>query len=112
MLLEETTLNNIQATVAQAYIEFQESQVGNPETHIDGAEAYRNKLAEGEKASRELEEQSLRKVEQLPSGDGKITHSKRDDPHFRLVAQKIVPFILDLERQQQELDALLQRSRN
>jgi hypothetical protein len=103
LLPEEVTLNDIRGRMVEAGVDFEASQVRNADGSEKGATAYMDVLNKAVAEIGEWEEVIQNKTEQIPSGRGKATHPKPDDPYYRL-HQKAIGFIIDLRNRRDEME--------
>ena len=97
MLTEEITYNNICDRVVQA----------QHEGIIVRLEAWNKALDEMDR----LRDDLRTKAEQIPSGHGRGTHFRNDDPYYRL-SHKVNGFISEHRIKRNKLEALLKPSQN
>ena len=112
MLPEENTFNNIQATVAQARMDFQASVTGDAKERDQAAAICFEALNKAVVDVDNLEEVIQMQIEQVPAGRGKTTHPKRDDPYYRLLRKAVFPFIIELRHERDDLAGQLEQRCN
>ena len=116
-LPEEATFNEIQATVAQARLTYQTSEVGDAEARSEAAQAYLEVLEKAVTDGGEWEKAVDQEVEQMPTGytssRGRlpITHPKNGDPYKALLDQGR-PFLIELRKERDDLKEWVAQHRN
>lgn len=116
-LPEEVTFNTIQATIAQAKLDYQATEIGDAGMRREGAEAYFEVLDKGVAEGDAWEEAVDQKVEQVPTGRTSargrlpITHPKNGDPYKALLDQGR-PFLIELRKERDDLKEWVAQHRN
>ncbi len=102
---EQRALDEIKKVVFESGLALRTSEVKDRESHFS---AVKERLAVLTKSDADLERWSSdlnNKMEQV-KGHGKTTFPKRDDPYFKLLAQT-VPYIIELRKEKEQLEAWL-----
>jgi hypothetical protein len=108
---KRVTFNEIQATVAQARLEYQASEAGDAKDQDKAVHVHLKAMSAAIKEAATWKEDVQRKIEQIPTGRGNVTHPKHDDPYWRLY-QKAAPFIINLEKERDNLETWLEQRQN
>ena len=95
----------------QARLAYQASESGDAKDQDEAVHVHLDAMNKAVKEAAAWKDDVQRKIEQIPTGRGNITHPKHEDPYWRLY-QKPAPFIIDLEKERDNLENWLKQRQN
>jgi hypothetical protein len=110
---EQNRLEEIKARVFEASLTFQAHTTKSKGEYLSAVREFLIVLTDADANLTNLSADLDNEAEQIEDKrHGKVIHPKRDDPFFRLNALAVVPYIHEVRKKKEELEALLASQAN